>query len=104
MCIYPTTKQSIKQIIYNYGPFSRDVMKNAPAILEASKVWSAHYHYLSYYISYYISYRLPKIIQNQGEKTLKSSEERRRLWISWIRQNFEGKNLNNIKVWSFCVR
>jgi len=45
-------------------------------------------------------YRLPKIIENQGEKTLKLSEERRRLWLAQLHQNLDGKNLDNIRICS----
>ncbi|XP_040565069.1 uncharacterized protein [Lepeophtheirus salmonis] len=45
-------------------------------------------------------YRLPKIVKSQGEMTEKLSSERRRLWIDSLKQNFEGKNLDNIRVCS----
>ncbi|KAI7801427.1 putative lateral signaling target protein 2-like protein [Triplophysa rosa] len=45
-------------------------------------------------------YRLPKVITNQGEVCKKLSEERRRLWIAKLYQDFQGKNLHNIRVCS----
>ena len=45
-------------------------------------------------------YRLPKVIKNQGIECEKLSEERRRLWIASLQQNFSGKNLENIRICS----
>ncbi|XP_067226618.1 uncharacterized protein [Chanodichthys erythropterus] len=45
-------------------------------------------------------YRLPKILTNQGEECKKLSEERRRLWLAKLNQDFQGKNLDNIRVCS----
>ena len=45
-------------------------------------------------------YRLPEIIKNQCDKTEKLSEERRRLWLASLHQDFSGKNLKNIRICS----
>ncbi|KAL3888493.1 hypothetical protein ACJMK2_000860 [Sinanodonta woodiana] len=45
-------------------------------------------------------YRLPKVVKNQGEECVKLSEERRRLWLARLQQNFDGKNIENIRVCS----
>jgi hypothetical protein len=45
-------------------------------------------------------YRLPAITVNQGEKHEKLCRDRRRLWLANIGQNFENKNLDNVRVCS----
>lgn len=45
-------------------------------------------------------YCLPKVVKNQGQQTKQLSEERRRLWIASLNQNFKGKNLENIRICS----
>ncbi|XP_074542190.1 uncharacterized protein LOC141802550 [Halichoeres trimaculatus] len=45
-------------------------------------------------------FRLPKTIANQGEECKQLSEERRRLWLAKLHQDFRGKNLDNIRVCS----
>ena len=45
-------------------------------------------------------YRLPAVIMNQGEHCKELSSERRRLWLSQLNQNFEGKTLTNVRVCS----
>ena len=45
-------------------------------------------------------YRLPKVIKNQGDACQKLSEERRRLWLAKLNQDFKGKNLDNVRVCS----
>ncbi|XP_045205950.2 uncharacterized protein LOC123558138 [Mercenaria mercenaria] len=45
-------------------------------------------------------YRLPAVVTNQGEECEKLSSERRRLWLANIGQNFENKNIQNVRVCS----
>lgn len=45
-------------------------------------------------------YRLPAVIKNQGSECEKLSEDRRREWLANINQNFENKNLDNVRVCS----
>ena len=45
-------------------------------------------------------YRLPAVITNQGEGCEKLSNERRRVWLANIGQDFENKNLQNVRVCS----
>ncbi|XP_041349328.1 uncharacterized protein LOC121368655 [Gigantopelta aegis] len=45
-------------------------------------------------------YRLPKVIKSQGKDWENLTSERRRLWLQCLQQNFDGKNLENIRVCS----
>lgn len=45
-------------------------------------------------------YRLPKVVKGQGDQTLALSEERRRLWLSRLNQNLDGKNLEHVRICS----
>ena len=45
-------------------------------------------------------YRLPRVIKNQREACKTLSEERRRVWLAELNQDFKGKNLDNIRVCS----
>ncbi|XP_076042083.1 uncharacterized protein LOC143025984 [Oratosquilla oratoria] len=45
-------------------------------------------------------YRLPKVIKDQGLEWEKLCEDRRRLWLASLQQNFDGKNLDNIRICS----
>ncbi|XP_076034153.1 uncharacterized protein LOC143020979 [Oratosquilla oratoria] len=45
-------------------------------------------------------YRLPKVIKNQGLEWEKLCEDRRHLWLASLQQNFDGKNLDNIRICS----
>ncbi|XP_060604759.1 uncharacterized protein LOC132757489 [Ruditapes philippinarum] len=45
-------------------------------------------------------YRLPEVVTREGKKTRELSEERRRLWLANLHQDFAGKNLKNIRVCS----
>lgn len=45
-------------------------------------------------------YRLPTVITNQGEACEKLSNERRRVWLANIGQDFKNKNLQNARVCS----
>lgn len=45
-------------------------------------------------------YRLPAVIKHQGLECEKLSEERRRLWLARLNQDFSGKNLDNVRVCS----
>jgi hypothetical protein len=40
------------------------------------------------------------VINNQGSECRALSDERRRLWIASLQQNFAGKNLDNIRICS----
>ncbi len=45
-------------------------------------------------------YRLPKVLNNQGQACLSLNDERRRMWIAALCQDFTKKNLDNIRVCS----
>lgn len=45
-------------------------------------------------------YRLPAVVTGQGEKTQELSEERRRLWLASLNQDFTGKTITNVRVCS----
>ncbi|XP_041354152.1 uncharacterized protein LOC121371985 [Gigantopelta aegis] len=45
-------------------------------------------------------YRLPAVIRNQGKECENLSSDRRRLWLSKLNQNMDGKNLSNVRICS----
>ena len=45
-------------------------------------------------------YRLPQVSTNQGEDGQNIPENRRRLWLVKLNQDFSGKNVDNIRVCS----